>query len=154
MTAFTFYDVVLSIHILAVVIAFGVVFSYPLLDATLKRAGVELAAVHRMHVTLATRLIQPAMTIVLLAGLYLALDRFSLGDAWISATFAILIVLFALMGAVLIPTDKRLAELAPRGGAAPSAEYEAASRQAALFGSIALLLVVVAVFVMTLKPGA
>jgi hypothetical protein len=158
MLAFTFYDVVLAIHILAVVVAFGVVFAYPLVDAQLRRGGpAALPALHRLHLALATKLIQPAMTVVLLAGVYLALDRFSLGDPWISATFAILIVLFGLTGAVLIPTDKRLLELAERdvsaGAAEPSADYMAASRRADLFGSIALLLVVVAIFLMTTKPG-
>jgi len=154
--ALTFYDVVLTVHILAVVIAFGVVFAYPVLDAVLKASGIRLAALHRLHIALATRLVQPAMTVVLLAGLYLALDRWSLGDPWISATFAILIVLFALTGAVLVPTDKRLAELAERdekAGDKPSAEYLAQSRKADIVGSIALLLVVVAIFLMTAKPG-
>ncbi len=157
MTAFMFYDIVLTIHILAVVVAFGVVFAYPIIDATMKRAGpAALPALHRLHLVLATRLVQPAMTVVLLAGLYLALDRFSLGDPWISATFAILIVLFALTGAILIPADKRLAELADRdlaAGGGPSADYVALSRRADLVGSVALLLVVVAIFLMTAKPG-
>jgi uncharacterized membrane protein len=152
------YDVVLTIHILAVVVAFGVVFAYPLLDAQIRRAGPgDVAALHRLHLALAQRLITPAMVVVLLAGLYLALDRWSLGDGWISATFAILIVLFGLVGAVLTPTDRRLAELAERdaaAGGAPSEDYLAASRRAALFGSLALGLVVVAVFLMTAKPGA
>lgn len=158
MLAFTFYDVVLTIHILAVVVAFGVVFAYPVIDAQAKRAGpAALPGLHRLHLVLATRLVQPAMTVVLLAGLYLALDRFSLGDPWISATFAILVVLFAITGAVLIPADKRLVELAERdlagGGEAPSAQYVATSRRADLVGSIALLLVVVAIFLMVTKPG-
>jgi uncharacterized membrane protein len=154
--AFTFYDVVLTVHILAVVIAFGVVFAYPVLDAVLKASGIRLAALHRLHVALATRLVQPAMAVVLLAGLYLALDRWSLGDPWISATFAILIVLFALTGAILVPTDRRLAELAERddkAGDTPSADYVAESRKADIVGSAALLLVVVATFLMTAKPG-
>ena len=137
-------------------IAFGVVFAYPVIDALLKASGVQLVALHRLHVALATRLVQPAMTIVLLAGLYLALDRWSLGDPWISATFAILIILFGLTGAVLVPTDKRLAELAERdakAGGQPSADYVAEQRKADIVGSIALLLVVVAIFLMTAKPG-
>ncbi len=156
MTAIVFYDVVLAIHILAVVIAFGVVFSYPILDAVLKSSGIQLAALHRLHVALDSRLVQPAMTIVLLAGLYLALDRDLLGRPWVSGPFAILVVLFALTGAVLVPTDKRLAELAERdakAGGGPSADYLAQSRKAAVVGSIALLLVVVAIFLMTTKPG-
>jgi uncharacterized membrane protein len=157
-TAVGLYDIVLTIHILAVVVAFGVVFAYPLLDAQIRRAGPgDVAALHRLHLALAQRLITPAMVVVLLAGLYLALDRWSLGDGWISATFAILIVLFGLVGAVLTPTDRRLAELAERDAAAggtPSEDYRSASRRAALFGSLALGLVVVAIFLMTAKPGA
>jgi uncharacterized membrane protein len=156
--AITFYDVVLTVHILAVVIAFGVVFAYPVIDAYIRRAVPgDLAALHQLHVLLARRLVQPAMTVVLLAGLYLATDRWNLGDPWISATFAILIVLFGLTGAVLTPADVRLAELAARDastGGGPSAEYERARRRADLFGAIALLLVVVAIFLMTAKPGA
>lgn len=152
------YDFVLTIHILAVVVAFGVVFAYPLLDAQIRRAGPgDVAALHRLHLALAQKLITPAMVVVLLAGLYLALDRWSLGDGWIGATFAILIVLFSLVGAVLTPTDRRLAELAERdaaAGGAPSEEYLRASRTAALVGSLALALVVVAIFLMSAKPGA
>jgi uncharacterized membrane protein len=88
--------------------------------------------------------------------MYLALDRWSLGDPWISATFAILIVLFGLTGAVLTPADVRLAELAERDAAAgggPSAEYERAAARANAFGGLALLLVIVAIFLMVAKPG-
>src|SRR5436853_7631667 len=106
--AATFYDIVLAVHILAVVVAFGVVFSYPVLDATFKRSNPDsLASLHRLHLALASKVITPAMVVVLLAGLYLALDRWSLGDPWISATFAILFILFGLVGGVLTPADKR-----------------------------------------------
>jgi uncharacterized membrane protein len=156
--AVTFYDIVLSLHILAVVVAFGVVFSYPVLDATFKRSNPnDFASLHRLHLALGRKVISPAMIVVLLAGMYLALDRWSLGDPWISATFAILLVLFGLMGGVLTPTDRRLAELAERdavSGGGPSSDYLAESRKADLFGSLALLLVVVAIVLMTVKPGA
>ncbi|HVF80009.1 MAG TPA: DUF2269 family protein, partial [Solirubrobacteraceae bacterium] len=90
--AVRFYDFVLTLHILAVVIAFGVVFSYPVLDAWFRRAVPgNLAALHELHLTLGQRVISPAMVVVLLAGLYLAFqDPWSLGDPWISATLAIL----------------------------------------------------------------
>ena len=156
--AVTFYDVVLTVHILAVVVAFGVVFAYPVIDAYVRSSmPANLAALHRLHVALARRVITPAMVVVLLAGLYLAIDRWSLGDPWISATFAILFVLFGLTGAFLIPADTRLAELAERdagAGGGPSADYDAARRRADAIGGLALLLVVVAIFLMVAKPGA
>jgi len=158
MTAIALYDLVLTIHILAVVVAFGVVFAYPVLDAQIRRAGPgDLAALHRLHLALGRRVISPAMIVVLLAGLYLALDRWSLEDPWIGATLAILIALFALTGAILTPLDRRLAELAERdakAGGEPSADYRGQERRAALFGSLALLLVVIAIFLMVAKPGA
>lgn len=155
--AITFYDLVLTVHILAVVAAFGVLFAYPVIDAQVRRSSsADLATLHRLHVALGRRVITPAMTVVLLAGLYLALDRWSLGDPWIGATFAILFVLFGLNGAALAPVDERLAELAERdrdAGGEASADYEREARKAALFGRFALLLVVVATFLMVAKPG-
>lgn len=151
--AIRFYDVVLTVHILAVVVAFGVVFSYPVLDAWFRSAVPgNVAKLHELHVLLAQRVITPAMTVVLLAGLYLSFqDPWSLGDPWISMTFAILLVLFGLTGAVLIPADKRLVELANQD--ATSREYEAARKRADAFGGLALLLVVIAIFLMVVKPG-
>jgi len=152
------YEVGLTIHILAVVLAFGVLFAYPIIDAQIRRAAPEaLPGLHRLHLELATRLITPAMTVVLIAGLYLVADGpYALEDAWVGATFAILIVLFGLAGAVLIPTDRRLAELAERdlkAGGSPSADYERELRRSAAFGGLVVLLVVVAIFLMTAKPG-
>ncbi len=51
-----------------------------------------------------------------------------------------------------MPTDLRLAELAERDGAS-TPEYQRAARKADLFGGLALLLVIVAIFLMVAKPG-
>jgi len=155
--AIAFYDIVLTVHILAVVIAFGVVFAYPVIDAQIRRASPhDLAGLHRLHLSLARGVITPAMVVVLVAGLYLALDRYSLGDPWISATLTILIVLFGLTGAILTPADRRLVELAERdaqAGGGPSEQYTQEARKADIVGAAALLLVIVAIFLMTAKPG-
>lgn len=155
--AVQFYDIVLSIHILAVVVAFGVVFAYPVIDAQIKRADPrQLPALHRLHLVLARRVITPAMAVVLVAGIYLAADRDLFGKTWVSVPLVILVALFAITGAVLTPTDRKLAELAERDLAAGgdlSAEYEEHAARANLFGAVALALVVVAIVVMTTKPG-
>lgn len=156
MLAVRFYDFVLTVHILAVVVAFGVVFSYPVLDGWFRRAAPgNLAALHQLHLALGQRVISPAMVVVLLAGLYLAMqDPWSLGDPWISATFAILLVLFGLMGGVLTPAERRLAQLAASSGGEPGADYERERRRTDALGGLALLLVIVAIFLMVAKPGA
>jgi uncharacterized membrane protein len=155
--AVQFYDVVLSIHILAVVVAFGVVFAYPVIDAQIKRASPEqLPMLHRLHLVLAQRVVTPAMVVVLVAGIYLAADRDLFSKVWVSVPLVILFVLFGLTGAILTPTDRRLAELAERdlkAGGGLSPEYDEQANRANLFGGIALLLVVVAIFFMTVKPG-
>ncbi len=155
--AIYFYDVVVFVHVLAVVLAFGVTFTYPLLDAFIRKTNPgDLVALHRMQVFLTARLITPMMVVVLAAGLYLALDRWELGDGWIAGTLLILIVLFGLVGAVFTPLEKKLAQLAERdvaAGGALSAEYEQEAKKLAMFGALAGLLVVVSIFLMTVKPG-
>ncbi len=156
--AVALYDVVLTVHILAVVIAFGVTFAYPLLDAHVRRTNAaDLVVLHRLQVFLTRRVMTPAMVVVLAAGLYLALDRWSLGEPWIGATFAILIVLFGLAGAVFTPLEQRCLKLAERDlgdGGAQSPEYQRAARRLAMFGALAGLLVIAAIFLRTAKPGA
>ena len=156
--AVRFYDVVLTVHILAVVIAFGVVFAYPVLDAWFRRAVPgNLVALHQLHLTLGRRVVSPAMVVVLLAGIYLATqDPWSFDEPWISATLVILFVLFGLMGGILTPADRRLAQLAERDastGSEASADYERERKKADAVGGLALLLVVLAIFLMVGKPG-
>jgi uncharacterized membrane protein len=155
------HSVVLFVHILAVVVGFGVIFTYPLLDAYARRANVvDLVALHRFQVFLTSRVIQPALLVILVAGIYLATDGdrgYSLGDPWISAAFAILIVIGALAGALIAPTEKKLLALAQRElkpGQAPSDAYEREAVKLARFGGLASLLIVVALFLMVTKPGA
>ncbi len=151
------YNIVLFVHILAVVVGFGVIFTYPLLDAYARRTRVvDLVALHRFQVFLTQRLIQPALLVILVAGIYLATDRWSLGDGWISATFVILIVIGGLAGAIIGPTEKRLLALAQsdlREGQPPSEAYEREAIKLARFGGLASLLIVVALFIMVTKPG-
>jgi uncharacterized membrane protein len=155
------HTIVLFVHILAVVVGLGVVFTYPLLDAYIRRTNVvDLVALHRLQVFLTSRLIQPALLVILVAGIYLATDGkrgYSLGDPWISAGFAILIVIGGLAGAILGPTEKKLLALAQRElkqGQKPSDAYEREAIKLARFGGLASLLIVVALFLMVTKPGA
>jgi uncharacterized membrane protein len=155
------HTVVLFVHILAVVVGFGVIFTYPLLDAYARRANVvDLVALHRFQVFLTSRVVQPALLVILVAGIYLATDGdrgYSLGDPWISAAFAILIVIGALAGAIIAPTEKKLLALAQRElkpGQTPSDAYEREAVKLARFGGLTSLLIVVALFLMVTKPGA
>ena len=96
------------------------------------------------------------MVVVLVAGLYLATDRWSLGDPWISATFAILFVLFGLVGAVFTPLEKRcLRARRTRCARGRAAERRVRARGAQIpaVRRLAYVLIIVAIFLMTAKPG-
>ncbi len=151
MLAIDFYDVVVFVHVLAVVVAFGVTFAYPVMFAVAGRAGTDLVALHRFEVALTRRLITPAMVVVLLAGIYLTVDRWDFSEPWISAALAIIIVIFGLVGGVLAPSERRALELAERDPGGD--EYAREARKLGIVGSLATLLVVVAIFVMVTKPG-
>jgi len=141
--AIVFYDVVLSIHVMAVVAAFGVWFAYPLLVV---RGD---AAAHRAQVRVARMVVTPAGTLALLAGVYLASDRSYWSEVWVSVPLVILIVLLGITGAYFIPRQERLAELAEAGG---GPEYAALAVQVARVAFASAGLVVVAIFFMVAKP--
>ena len=76
--AVTFYSVVVWIHVLSAVVAFGAVFAYPVMLGSVRRSD-ALGAFHAGQVLIWSRLVSPAMVVVLLlAGAYMATDA----DLW------------------------------------------------------------------------
>lgn len=156
------YSVSLFLHISAVVVGLGATYAeaiaFPVAMKVDKR---HLPYVHRLGMAINQRLATPALAVVLVTGLYqIAQDDgrgWTLGDPWISATFAILIVLGGLTGGYFVPTDRRLAAMAERDldskSGELSAEYRAAARRIGMVGALAGVLVLVAIFLMTAKPG-
>jgi hypothetical protein len=161
---FSFYNVVLFVHISAAVIAFGVTFAYPILGIFIARnAPRSLPALHRAQARIGKLLITPAATVLLAAGIYLAAQGpYKFSSVWIGGGLVIIVVLLGLGGAFFAPSEQRAAELAERDiAAAPaggevtfSAAYEAVQRRVAMVGALASTLVLVAIFLMTIKPGS
>jgi hypothetical protein len=168
------YEVVLAIHIMAVVVAFGVTFAYPIMLAVGARHDRRsLALVHRLEYTIERRLINPGLLLVLLAGAYLASDGHHWSEFYVQWGLAVTIVIGGLVGSVMIPTAKRAEVLAAseaasseesarRGGtpggdgvrqaSAMSEEYRALTRRLAMVGSLVSLLVLVTILLMVVKP--
>jgi hypothetical protein len=160
--AIYFYDVVVAVHVAAIVIAFGVTVAFPLIDAQIRRLAPQSMPVwHHIVATINGKFITPAMAVALFAGIYAAQDRDLMGKSWVGVPFAILIVLFGLVGAFFTPQSRKLADLAGRDVAASSgaadvtwsAEYDAAYKRVATVGTVAGLLILVAIFFMVAKPG-
>jgi hypothetical protein len=106
-------------------------------------------------------LIAPAGGIALLAGFYLASDRDYMSKVWVVVPMIILIGLLALGGAFFGPSERKASELAARDVAAAPAdgpvtfspEYKAVASRIAKVGGLANVLILVAIFFMTAKPG-
>jgi uncharacterized membrane protein len=119
--------------------------------------------VHRLQLAINQRLATPGLAVVVLTGIYQTVDGdWEFGSFWISATFAIAIALGALLGAYFVPTDRRLGAMATReleaAGGGPgvtmSEDYQRQARREGMLGSVAGILIVLAIFLMVTKPGA
>ncbi len=154
------YDVVLGVHILAVVIAFGVTFAYPIIFVVGARQDPRnLPLLHR--ITLATEriLVNGGLVFVLGAGIFLASDGHHWKEFFVQWGIGAVVVIGAVAGAVMIPASKRAMALAERDIAAAgdgevelSAEYQATVRRLNTVGTALSLLVVATVFIMAIKP--
>ncbi|HEY4278348.1 MAG TPA: DUF2269 family protein [Conexibacter sp.] len=162
-----FYAIVLFIHIVAAVIAFGVTFAYPIIDGVARKLDPRsMPSVYEAQMAISRRLTAPAAVVVLVAGIYMATsDRWSNSSSgWWSGALVLLIVIVGLDHGFMVPNARRLRDLAAlelqRSGSGSgdtvtfSAEYERLLRQRAAIGAVIWLLVVVALFVMVVKPGA
>lgn len=154
------YDFVLAIHIMAVVVAFGVTFAYPIMFAVGARHGARsLPLLHRIEYTIERYLINPGLVVVLAAGVFLAADGHHWSEFFVQWGFAAVIVIGGLVGAVMIPTAKRAEQIAQRDVAAAghgdpemSAEYRALVRRLSTVGLLLSALVLITILFMAIKP--
>jgi hypothetical protein len=165
--AVTFYTVVLAVHIVAIVVAFGVTFAYPVMYGVgLRMEPRAMPGLHRIQDHVGKRVISPGMVIVLAAGIYLASKLSVWSDFYVQWGFGAIIVLGGLGGAFFAPRERRLAALAERDIAAAdqgsagagqvtfSAEYKALRQQVMLVGLLANLLVLLTIYFMVAQTGA
>jgi hypothetical protein len=158
----TFPDTILALHIAAVMIAFGVTFTYPLLFAYATRQEARhLPAFWRAVALIGQRIVAPGNGVVLAAGIYLATDEHQWSKFYVGWGLAAALALGALGGAFFAPLEKRLAATAERdvaaAGAGPvtfSAEYEQLRRRWTIGGVSSWILVVVTIFFMANHVGA
>lgn len=157
--AIVLYDVVLAIHIMAVVIAFGLTFALPVMFAVgARRDPRSLPVLHRIEYTLERALVNPGLLVVVLAGVYLASKGHEWSQFFVQWGIGAALVIGALVGSVMIPTGKRAEQLAERDLAAAggsgelSTEYRALTRRLATVGTLLSGLVLLTIFFMATKP--
>lgn len=159
----TGYDISLWIHITAVVVGLGATFAESiLLPVTMSVGKQHLPVVYRVQTVINRYFASPALLLILITGFYQVADgNWDLGSFWISASLAIVIIIGGINGMYFIPTDRKLEAMVTEeidaAGDGPielSDEYERLSRVEGIMGSITGLLVVAAIFLMVVKPGA
>jgi hypothetical protein len=149
-TAVTFYDVVLWIHITAVIAAFGALFAYPVFLAVNAKAPIsQRANFHRLQIAFSKRITGPVIGVVLLAGIYLASDAHLWSRTWVVMPFVLLLVIAGLGATVLRRGEQRLIASSE---AEDEAGYAAALATVRLWTLATIALIVLAVFFMAAKP--
>lgn len=150
------YKIALFLHILAVVLAFGPTFGYAFFFSVTPQFPRATPAIFAGIQKVDRYLVQPGMIVLLLAGIYLLADGpWETSDFFVSVGFLAIIVLFGLQHGFFRPQSKRARELAERdleSGDSFSDEFMAISQRLSKVGSLAGLIVVVTVFLMTYKP--
>jgi uncharacterized membrane protein len=155
------YDIVLFLHVAAVVLGFGPTFGYAFFQGFAERFFPRsIPNVMRTFGTVDRFLVIPGMLVILATGVYLVLEGpWDWEDTFVNVGLTGIIVLLVLQFAVLGRIERRLAELAERDIAASgsgdvelSDEYWAASKRSAIWGSLAGVVVLVILFFMVVKP--
>jgi uncharacterized membrane protein len=150
------YKIALFLHILAVVLAFGPTFGYTFFFSVVPQYPRATPAIMAGIQKVDKYLVNPGMVVLLLAGIYLLADGpWETSDAFVSVGFLAIIVLFGLQHAFFQPRvreAKALAERDLKSGDALSDEFEALGDRIGKVGTLAGLIVVVAIFFMAYKP--
>ena len=150
MFAARLYDVVLWVHITAVVIAFGALFAYPVFLAVVAKAPIaQRATFHHAQIAFSKRVTGPTIGVILLAGVYLATKAKLWDQAWVDISFVLLFVIAGLGSTLLRRGEERL-EATAAGGDEPG--YAAALAIVRKWTLITLTLIVLVIFLMTTKP--
>ncbi|HWG07552.1 MAG TPA: DUF2269 family protein [Solirubrobacteraceae bacterium] len=161
MTAVTLYDLGIAVHMMSVVIAFGVTFAYPIIFAVgARHEPRSLPLLHRVEYTIERWLVNPGLLVVVLAGAYLASKGHHWSEFFVQWGLGAAIVIGALVGSVMIPTAKRAEQLAERDVAAAAGgstvvfgeDYLGLARRLSIVGSLLSTLVLVTILFMVIRP--
>lgn len=166
--AVAFSDFILAIHILGAVVGFGVIFAFPVLFGIARRTDPGVIPwLLRARKSVGRYLVNPGLTIVVLAGIYLATDEHQWSHFYVGWGILAALVIGAVEGSYVIRRAGALADMAERdlaattvagGGRRTSAtwspEYTALQRRFAVAGNVMALIVVVTEFLMATHAGS
>ncbi len=144
-------DVIVWIHVSAVIAGLGALFATPLLMGLARRSEPrQAAALHRAQRWIGTRLGTPGLLVVFVAGAILASIEDVWSELWVTVPIVMVFLIGAIGGAILAPRERKLIQLAEEGG---GEDYQRVFGQVQAATYIALALVLVAAFFMITKVG-
>lgn len=152
------YKFALFLHILAVVLAFGPTFGYALFFSVAPQHPSATPAILAGVQKCDRYLVNPGMVVLLLAGIGLLIGAdgaYETSDAFVGVGILAIVVLFGLQHGFFQPQVRKAKALAERdlsAGDTLGEEFEAVGRRIGQVGTLAGIIVVVAVFFMTYKP--
>jgi hypothetical protein len=161
LVAVAFYEVILVLHILAVVVAFGATFAYPVLLGTVAKADPRsLPALYRALHAISQRVIMPGLAAIVVFGVYLASHLHVWDTFFVQWGIGVAIVIGGVEGAYLGRRERLLIEVADRDVAAAgegpvtfSAEHDALVRRIGGIGALMDLLVVLTIYFMVVHTS-
>jgi Predicted integral membrane protein (DUF2269) len=163
--AVTNYDFSVFIHVSAVVVGFGMTFAESIMfPVAMRMSARNLPYVHRLQLTINQFFALPALVIVVATGIYqMSEGNWDYGDLWVSGTLTIVVILALTILFFFIPTDRRLLPIIQKAVADAGdreltladlpKEYVKWGRLEGLVGSFLGILLIVAIYFMTTKPG-
>jgi hypothetical protein len=169
--AASFTGFVLGIHIIAVVVSFGLLFVYPLLGVIGARLDPRaVPSWHRLQSAVHRRVSSPGLGVIILAGAFVASEEHQWSKFYVGWGIAAAVAIGAIGGAYLMKREQRMIELAEREVAAGagvltpatgepvvvpwSADYVAVRRQVDLGRLLQVAIATVTIFFMALHLGA
>ena len=155
---FSLYNLSLWLHISSAVVGLGATFALSVAFPLALRLDVRyMPFIHHMSMEVTRKLASPALLLLIITGVYQGVDADYMSKPWLGITFAIAIVLGGLQGAYFVPTDRKLAALAEKeladGATTLSDDYQRQAQREGMMGAIAGFLIILAVFLMVIKPG-
>ena len=144
----TTYSVVVALHIIAVLAAYGLPLSAPLVVPYVRRNHPDaLPGLHAAQHFVNNAITGPFTLLLLAFGLYLAYDGDRWGDPFVSIGIGAVVIIALVGGGVVVPAVKALAGLDPS-----SPEYDRVYRRYLRAESFLGIVVLLTVFAMAAKP--
>ncbi len=157
--AVVFWQIVLAVHVVFVVAAFGLLLTYPLITMAAERLDRRsLPVILRVRMLLGRSLVNPGLLVVVISGVYLAAQQHQWQDFYVWWGIAGALAIGGLEGALVARQSARLAELAQRdvglfgeAGGSWSSDYLAARNRADQVNALLAVIVVVTTFLMVVQ---